>query len=234
MIYIGDAIAAMSTMKNDSYGAIVTSPPYNIGMDYGEFRDDMSDEEYSLFTKSWMREALRISPVAVVNYGARTSNSISLARFMIDCASVGVIQSHIIWAKSISTDDFSRGHFKPVNSQRYITSLHESIFVISRTGDHKLDRLSIGVPFSDKSNISRFKSNTGDVRCRGNIWLVPYDTKNTKENHPAVFPQKLAEMMIKLVAPASVLDPFIGSGTTAKAAETLGIPCDGIDIKSWS
>ena len=37
--YIGDAIEVMSTMSKDQYGAVITSPPYNIGIDYGKFKE---------------------------------------------------------------------------------------------------------------------------------------------------------------------------------------------------
>ena len=37
MNYIGDATEVMSTMSEDQYGAVVTSPPYNIGIDYGSY-----------------------------------------------------------------------------------------------------------------------------------------------------------------------------------------------------
>ena len=37
--YIGDATEVMSTMSKDQYGAVITSPPYNIGIDYGKFKE---------------------------------------------------------------------------------------------------------------------------------------------------------------------------------------------------
>mgnify|MGYP003403879145 CR=1 FL=1 len=44
--YIGDATEVMSTMSEDQYGAVVTSPPYNIGIDYGNYKDNMKDADY--------------------------------------------------------------------------------------------------------------------------------------------------------------------------------------------
>ena len=43
MNYIGDATEVMSTMSEDQYGAVVTSPPYNIGIDYGSYKDNMKE-----------------------------------------------------------------------------------------------------------------------------------------------------------------------------------------------
>jgi len=49
-----------------------------------------------------------------------------------------------------------------------------------------------------------------------------------------MFPIELAKMMIKLVGtPSRVLDPFIGSGTTAYAAKDLGVVADGVDLEQW-
>ena len=232
--YIGDAIEVMSTMSEDQYGAVVTSPPYNIGIDYGDFKDKLEDDKYQEFTKAWVEQALRVAPVAVINFGAPTSSAVNLAKFMIAVSEVGVIQSHITWIKSISTKDWSYGHFKPVNSKRYLTNIHESVFIVSRDGNFELDRLAVGVPFKDKSNIGRFKSNKSDVRCRGNVWYVPYPTRASGISHPATYPLELAKMMIKIVGtPSKVLDPFIGTGTTRKAAEELGTEVDGIDLKDW-
>lgn len=153
---------------------------------------------------------------------------------MLSASEVSVVQQHIIWAKHISSKDWSVGHFKPVNSQRYLTNIHESVFILSRDGNYPLSKLAVGVPYKDKSNIARFNTG-GDLRCRGNIWLVTYPTKNASEGHPATYPVELAEMMIKIVGtPSKVLDPFMGSGTTRVAANNLGVTADGIDLREWN
>lgn len=231
---IGDSIEVMKSFEPDSFDCVITSPPYNIGVDYGFGIDDSKDQdEYNKFTTEWISESLRLSPLCIVNFGAPASKPMNIANFMFSAQKAGIIQSDIIWLKALSTEEFSKGHFKPVNSKRFITNLVEHIFVISRDGNHDLDRLSIGVPFSDKSNIGRFKSNTSDLRCRGNVWFVPYKTRTQKLDHPATYPIELAEMMIKLSGALSVLDPFAGVGTTGAAADNLGVNCTMIDIKDW-
>ena len=236
MIYIGEAIEVMESFADDSYGAVVTSPPYNIGVDYGVYSDKISDEDYYDFTAAWVELALRVAPVAVINFGAPTSSPLNLAKFMMAVSEVAVLQQHIAWVKSISSDEWSYGHFKPVNSKRFITNTWESVFIVSRDGNYALDRLSVGVPFKDKSNATRFAANGGkDLRCRGNVWFVPYPTKNAASVHPATYPLELAKMMIQIVGtPNWVLDPFAGSGTTLEAAKHLGVAADGIDLKDWT
>jgi site-specific DNA-methyltransferase (adenine-specific) len=145
-----------------------------------------------------------------------------------------VLQNDIVWVKSISIGDNSWGHFKPINSGRYLNHCHESIFHFTKSGDVQIDRLAVGVPFVYKSNITRWKSNKSDKRCGGNVWFLPYTTvksKDQKYNHPAGYPVSLAEKCISLhgIANPVVIDPFLGSGTTLEACKKLS--CSGIGIE---
>ena len=82
MLIIGDAIEVMRDLRSNSYGAVVTSPPYNIGVDYGVYDDKISAQDYFDFTAGWVEQAVRVAPVVVVNFGAPTSSAMNLARFM--------------------------------------------------------------------------------------------------------------------------------------------------------
>jgi len=120
-------------------------------------------------------------------------------------------------------------------SQRYLTDAHEYIFHFTKKGDVKLDKLSIGVPYQDKTNIGRWKSVKQDRRDRGNIWFIPYPTIQEERPHPAVFPEKLPFLCIKLHGIKNdmlVYDPFIGSGSTALACLSLNIDYIGTEIDS--
>lgn len=63
----------------------------------------------------------------------------------------------------------------------------------------------------------------------GDVWKIPQERKN---EHPAPFPLELASRCIESVGTGLVLDPFMGSGTTAIAAETNARPWVGIDISA--
>ena len=122
------------------------------------------------------------------------------------------------------------GHFKPINSKRFLNDCHEYIFHFSKSGRVELDRLALGVPYQDKSNIRRWNHTRGkDLRCRGNTWFVPYETiqNRAKERpHPATFPVQLAEWCIQLHGVSRVrtmLDPFLGIGNSAVAAQRCGV-----------
>ncbi len=126
------------------------------------------------------------------------------------------------------TGDISVGHYKPINSPRFLNNCHEYIFYLTKHGDIKLDRLAIGVPYQDKSNVTRWNSAKDDLRCHSNTWFIPYETIQSRDEqrpHPATFPVKLAQMCIKLHGAEStnlVLDPFLGIGQSALAAARLG------------
>jgi DNA modification methylase len=124
----------------------------------------------------------------------------------------------------------SHGHFKPISSKRFVNDCHEYIFHLTKTGRVGIDRLSLGVPYQDKSNIARWRHTRGsDLRCRGNTWFIPYETIQSREKerpHPATFPVQLAEWCIKLHGLPHVetmLDPFLGIGNSAIAAQRCGV-----------
>ena len=124
----------------------------------------------------------------------------------------------------------SFGHFKPINSPRFLNDCHEYVFHFTKSGRVGLNRLALGVPYQDKSNITRWSHTRGkDLRCRGNTWFVPYETIQSREKerpHPATFPVQLAEWCIKLHEASrvrSMLDPFLGIGNSAVAAKRCGV-----------
>jgi site-specific DNA-methyltransferase (adenine-specific) len=148
------------------------------------------------------------------------------------------LQNTIHWIKSIAipkedvgnypaiTDDIAVGHYQPVNSTRYLSNCHEYIFHFTKTGNVPIDQLAIGVKYQDKSNIGRWKKASKDLRGRGNTWFIPYETIQTARSHPTVFPEKLPEMCIQLHGIRKnmlVLDPFMGTGSTALACQKLGV-----------
>lgn len=133
-------------------------------------------------------------------------------------------------------DDIAVGHYKPIGGSRFLHDCHEYIFHFTKSGKVPLDRLAVGVPYQDKTNIGRWHSAKRDKRCRGNTWFVPYKTIRDRDNqrpHPSSFPVALPEMCIKLhgVSKAKlVLDPFAGIGSTALACLSIGVSFVGFDI----
>ena len=134
------------------------------------------------------------------------------------------------------TGNIGVGHFKPINSPRYLNDCHEYIFHLTKSGSVPRERLASGGEYQDKSNVTRWKSSGSDRRCRGNTWFVPYKTIKNRDKqrpHPATFPVKIPKMCLQLHGVERtqlILDPFMGIGNTAIACVDLGLDCIGFEI----
>lgn len=236
-VELGDCLAILADRAAESVDVIVTSPPYNLGVKYATFRDNQPRHAYL----EWLSDVSDALWRVLAPQGSLFLNVGSSSAdpwVAMDVAAVFrrrfALQNHIQWIKSITIGDDTVGHFKPINSRRFLNHTHESVFHLTKAGQVRLDRLAVGVPFKDKSNISRF-GHTSDRRCAGNTWFIPYQTvasRAQKFNHPAGFPVELPLRCLKLHGDpdARVLDPFLGTGSTLLAAETLGLTGTGIDI----
>jgi site-specific DNA-methyltransferase (adenine-specific) len=236
-----DCVKGMSLLTDESVGLVVTSPPYNLGIGYRQYADRQDRQSYLNWCARWaaqIRRVLRSNGSFFLNVGSAPSNPMLPHQIVIELTSASggfVLQNTIHWIKSITIEDRksdlkSYGHFKPINSNRFLNDCHEYIFHFTKTGRVEIDRLAIGVPYQDKTNIARWSHTGGsDLRCRGNTWFVPYKTIQSREKerpHPATFPVQLAEWCIKLRGVSRVetmLDPFLGIGNSAIAAQRCGV-----------
>lgn len=139
----------------------------------------------------------------------------------------------IIWVKSIVMDRKQVGHYQPINSDHLLNYCWEYLFVLHRGNQKPLDRLSVGVPFTDKGNLTRGdRGKNGDLHCAGDVWFIPYKTTGNKDKkkHAYEYPEELADRVLKLFRPKCMFDPFLGSGTSIVAARKLGISAIGSDL----
>lgn len=214
---------------------IITSPPYNIGVKYDGFEDKIENHSYDSFLSKMLTIfalALKDSGSAFINLFDKVSN---MDNFMArDWIRPLFLQNLIIWVKSLAINDKQIGQYKPLNSNHYLNNCYEFIYHCRKKEENlvPLDRLGLGVPYSDKSNVERY--NSGDLHCAGNVWFVPYKTRQRKLEHPASFPEEIPSRCIRLLpskSEAVIFDPFLGSGTTALAAIRNGVKkFVGIDI----
>jgi site-specific DNA-methyltransferase (adenine-specific) len=233
-----DCLEGMAKMHAATIDLVVTSPPYNLGIAYSRYSDRKERGDYIEWCHDWAAELRRVlnpDGSLFLNLGASPSNPLLPHQLVLRLRDLFVLQNTIHWIKAISIEDesgltTSRGHFKPISSPRYLNDCHEYIFHLTPEGRTPIDRLALGVPYADKSNIARWSHTADkDSRCRGNTWFVPYKTiqRRAKERpHPATFPVQLAEWCIKLHGIARVeamLDPFLGIGNSAVAAKRCGI-----------
>ncbi len=220
-------------LDSQSVDVVVTSPPYNLGKQYNSYDDNKSDAEYLEWCGDWAFQISRVLKPGgsfFLNFGDASENPFFAFEVAMSMKQFFVLQNTIHWIKSISIDREAKsyGHFKPINSPRFLNDCHEYVFHFTPEGKTKLDRLAVGVPYADKTNIDRWAHTKGkDKRCRGNTWFIPYKTIHQRAKqrpHPATFPTELAVKCIRLHGQpnCTVLDPFLGIGHSGLAAKECG------------
>jgi site-specific DNA-methyltransferase (adenine-specific) len=233
----GDCLEILPMLEAGTFDLVVTSPPYNLGIAYRSFNDTAPREEFLAWCRTWAAEVKRVmadDASFFLNVGAAPANPLLPHQLVLALTegndALFVLQNTFHWIKSISVETvkgehISAGHFKPINSKRYVNDCQEYVFHLTKSGNVELDRRGAGVPYQDKSNIARWGHTGGaDLRCRGNTWFIPYDTIQSRDKerpHPASFPIALAEQCIRIHgkgADTRLLDPFLGIGTSAIAA----------------
>jgi site-specific DNA-methyltransferase (adenine-specific) len=125
-----DCVDGLNSLKEKSVACVVTSPPYNIGVKYGTHDDNRADYP------EWMRAVfVGIKRVITDNGhfflqvgGIAKNPTIPWIVLSIAVAAGFVIQNQIVWAKSVTVNNESHGHFKPLNSDRFLNQTYEFIF----------------------------------------------------------------------------------------------------------
>src|SRR5690349_15238354 len=177
--YLADCLDVFAERPPHSVDVIVTSPPYNLGIQYNRDQDSLSRECYLQWTRSWIGAAARVlrpDGSLFLNVGAKPSDPWTA----LDVAQAARphlrLQNIIHWIKSIAIDraaagvaaglsrDLAVGHYKPINSDRFLNDCHEFIFHFTPQGATALDRLALGVPYQDQSNIGRWRNAAQGLR----------------------------------------------------------------------
>jgi len=211
----------------------------------------MPRSQYLEWTGEWVSKAARaMAPNGslFLNVGAKPTDPWTAIEVAQATRPYLHLQNTIHWIKSIAiekslagtnsklADDLAVGHYKPINSRRFLHDCHEFVFHFTAGGQTRIDRQAIGVRYQDRSNIGRWQGAASGVRCRGNTWFIPYETIQSRAKdrpHPATFPPKLPEMCLRmngLDRTRLVADPFLGLGSTAVACAQLGISFIGIEM----
>ena len=258
-LVLGDCIEGFACLDAKSVDAVVTSPPYNAGKDYRSYDDSVPRDEYLRWTGEWARAVTRVLSDRgsfFLNVGGRPRDLWVAFDVLSVFRGLLTLQNVIHWVKSIAIEPqdlpgtrpagrrralpagepVTFGHYQPIGGRRYLNACHEYVFHFTHRGDVPLDRLAVGVPYRDKSNVTRWKGAAKDVHCRGNTWFIPYQTIQSRDKerpHPATFPVKLPEMCLRLHGLSRIdlaMDPFLGLGSTAVACANLDVPFVGFEI----
>jgi len=218
-IYQGDALEILKQLKDKTIGLIFTSPPYNVGVNYKEYNDNKNFDDYINWLEQVFSECIRVLSsgghlcINIANTGRKpyipTSHHIGTR-----LSKIIPMRAEIIWFKQNITAKTAWGSWLSPNSPS-IRDSHEYIQVYRKRGRRW-----------GECDITKQEF----LEYTRSIWKVAPETR--LKWHPAPFSVELAKRIIKLYSfiGETVLDPFMGSGTTAVACLMLGRKFVGCEI----
>ncbi len=225
VIYKGNVLDK-KLFKKQFIDLIVTSPPYNVGIEYNSNDDELSYKQYLSFSKKWMKNCYDWS-----NTQARFLLNIPLDKNKGGHKSVGsdltrIVQevgwkyhSTIVWNEGNISRRTAWGSWMRASAP-YVIAPVELIVILYKDEWKKTN----GTKISDISKEEFMEYTNG-------IWTFPGESKK-RIGHPAPFPKELPYRAIKLFSYQNdiVFDPFLGSGTTLVVAGNTSRRGVGLDI----
>lgn len=221
-LYVGDAMDL--PLEDESIDCIVTSPPYNCGMDYAGVSDRLSDADYAALAHSSAVDWFRVSRpgarvwVNVANFQEREDGRGNPSRVWYDALEDAGFRYRdtVIWFTDDGDQACAWGSYLSPNAPN-LRGRYEPILLFYKDGWPKGRVERNDIPPDKWSVYTR------------NVWLIKPIGRN---GHPAPFPPELPRRCILLSTwPGDVvLDPFCGSGTTIKVAKVLGRYGIGVDL----
>ena len=228
-IICGNCIEVMDDIDKDSVDLVITSPPYNVDNDkmggYDVYKDNLDHFKYIEFLEDVFRKVhglLKVGGRVVINVGDSKNGAIPTSSDIIQFMSHKLDyfpMTHIIWDKSQTVNRCAWGSWMSPSSPSFPTPF-EHILVFAK-GNRKLQ-------YKGKTDLTRDEF----IKWSLSIWKFAPEKHQKKIGHPAMFPEELPRRCIKLFSyiGATVLDPFVGAGTTAVSAKNLERNFIGIDI----
>ncbi len=230
----------MGAVEDESVHLVVTSPPYWCIKDYdhpGQIGHDQGYEEYLEDLRDVLSECHRaLCPGcrAAVNVGDQYLRASEHGRYRVQPIPADIIvtarelgfdfMGNIIWEKISSTQTTGGGCWMGsvyYPKDGHVTYEHEYVILLRKRGEWPR-------PDAEAKEKSRLTKQQRSKWFRG-IWRIPPERQ---DGHAAMFPVELPRRLIKMYSfqGETVLDPFLGSGTTTLAADMEGRSSIGYEI----
>jgi len=239
-----DCLAWMATQPDDSIDIIVSSPPYNIGLNYNTYGDKMTAQQYLAWQQQIWSEACRIlRPTGHLFLNISPTRRDPLLPYRVADSVSWTIQNSIVWSKCIEIDGHVRGHGVVTASKKYLPNGHEMVFHFTESGQTEIDIAASSVPYQPAWAADNERRTGRNWKPTVNNWHIPYETtgymgadaKEVKgdKGHPAIFPRELVRHCLRVagIQPEQrVYDPFAGTGTTLAVSQEFGAVGIGTEI----
>ena len=226
---IHDDFLTTNLIEESSIDLIVTSPPYNVDIHYNSFQDDIPYEKYLEFTEKWLTKAyslMKSDGRMCLNIPLDKSKGRKGAGFQSVYADIVNIAKKVGW-KYFSTVIWNEGNISRRTAwgswlsarAPYVIAPVEVIVIFYKERWQKIK--------NGKSDISKKEF----MEWTNGVWTFSGESKK-KVGHPAPFPTELPYRCIKLFSFVgdTVLDPFLGSGSTLIASALLDRKGIGVEI----
>ena len=249
----GDCIEVMKTFPEGSIDLLVTSPPYNVNISYDVHKDDLPMEEYYEWSKDWLREAFRVlkddGRIAVnvpneLNVQERGGRILFVAEFWMMMKEVGFKFSGLVDLTENSPHRVRQtawGSWMSASAP-YVYNPKECVIIAYKKSSKKLTKgISqwLGTPTEITTEEGKVRNKMvyqdEDKKEFMNLvfgrWEYFADTRSLTK---ATFSMDIPSKAIKILSYKNdiVLDPFMGSGTSAFAAELLDRRWIGIELSA--
>jgi site-specific DNA-methyltransferase (adenine-specific) len=247
----GDCIEVMKTFPEGSIDLLVTSPPYNVNIAYDVHKDDLPMDEYYEWSKDWLREAFRVlkddGRIAVnvpneLNVQERGGRILFVAEFWMMMKEVGFKFSGLVDLTENSPHRVRQtawGSWMSASAP-YVYNPKECVIIAYKKSSKKLTKgvsQWLGVPTEVTNEDGKVRTKMvyqdEDKKEFMNLvfgrWEYFADTRSLTK---ATFSMDIPAKAIKILSYKNdiVLDPFMGSGTSAFAAELLERRWIGIEL----
>ncbi|GHH90360.1 DNA-methyltransferase [Streptomyces capillispiralis] len=234
LLYQGDSVEMLKLVPQQIFDLTVTSPPYNIGKEYENI---LSISEYVAWCETWMTRIydattpggafwLNVGYVPVPEKG----KAVPIPYLLWDKSPFYMIQE-VVW--NYGAGVASRKSFSPRNEK--------FLWYVRDPSKYYFDLDSVRDPNVKYPN----QKKNGKLKCNPlgknptDVWQFPKVTSGAKRSsvertaHPAQFPTAVIDRVIKACSPSDgvVLDPFLGSGTTAVVARQQGRCSVGFELR---
>ena len=216
---------------------------------------------YLRWTSVWVAAATRVlgdDGSLFLNVGNKPTQPWTAIDVVLEARRHLILQNTIHWIKSIVIDrelagaraglerDLAVGHYKPINSERFLNDCHEFVFHLTPRGRTPLDRRAIGVPYQHTSNVGRWQAASEGPLPRQQLVHPLHHDSEPRARPPAsgdlsaVAPPNTAYGFTVCNAPASCCTRSWGSGARpwpapSSALISLGSKWTGpISMRRWN